>query len=262
VGCWRTVRVAPIVAPVLGGLLLAWTGSWRPMFVLLALISAVLVVATWWAIPETLPASRRSPGGVRQTGRAFATLARDRVLAGYALTVAFGYASLFGYIAGSPFVLQELYGLSPTQFSLAFALNAAGLVALGFLNARLVRRFPVRALLLAGLVAAAVAGAVLLGVVASGSLDLLAMLCPLFIVVTSRGLVAANATVLGVERAPAAGSASAVLGACLFAGGILVSPLLALGDEGSALPMAAVVAGGAFAALLATVVLTRTHRVG
>jgi DHA1 family bicyclomycin/chloramphenicol resistance-like MFS transporter len=254
--------VAPIAAPVLGGLLLTWTGSWRPGFVLLAAISVVLAVATWRAIPETLPPSGRTPGGLRRTLRAFGTLARDRVFAGYALTVTFAYASLFGYIAGAPFVLQELYGLSPTEFSLAFALNAAGLVVLGFLNARLVRRFPVRVLLLAGLVGATVAGAVLLGVVVTGSLNLVAMLIPLFLVVTSRGLVAANATVLGVERAQAAGSASAVLGACLFAGGILVSPLLALGGDGSAVPMAAVVAGGAFAALLATVVLTRSAAPG
>ena len=57
---------------------------------------------------------------------------------------------------------------------------------------------------------------------------------------------------LGVERSSAAGSASAVLGACMFAGGVLVTPLLAAGGEGTALPMAAVVAGGAVAALLAT----------
>jgi hypothetical protein len=84
---------------------------------------------------------------------------------------------------------------------------------------------------------------------------LLAVLPPLFLVVASRGLVSANATVLGVKRAPAAGAASAVLGACMFGGGILVSPL-ALGGKGSAVPMAAIVAGGAVAALAATVVLT------
>jgi hypothetical protein len=80
-----------------------------------------------------------------------------------------------------------------------------------------------------------------------------------FLVVASRGLVSANATVLGVKRAPAAGAASAVLGACMFGGGILVSPLMALGGEGTALPMAAVVAGGAVAALAVTVVLTHGH---
>ena len=86
---------------------------------------------------------------------------------------------------------------------------------------------------------------------------MVAVLPPLFVVVATRGLVSANATVLGVQRAPAAGAASAVLGACMFGGGILVSPLMALGGEGTAVPMAAVVAGGAMAALLATVLLTR-----
>jgi MFS transporter, DHA1 family, multidrug resistance protein len=251
--------VAPIAAPVLGGVLLATTGSWRPMFWVLAGISLVLAAATWRAIPETLPVEKRHTGGLRQTGRAFAALARDRVFAGYALTVAFAYASLFGYISGSSFVLQDLYGLSATQFSLVFALNAAGMIVLGLLNARMVRRFPVRGLLLAGLGASTVAALVLLGVVIGG-LGLVAVLVPLFLVVATRGLVSSNATVLGVERAPVAGSASAVLGACMFTGGIVVTPLMALGGEGTALPMVAVVAGGAIAALLATGLLTRGSR--
>jgi MFS transporter, DHA1 family, multidrug resistance protein len=249
--------VAPIAAPVIGGAILAWTGSWRPMFVLLAVISVVLAAVSWRAIPETLAPEQRRTGGIRDTGRAFAGLARDRAFAGYALTVAFAYASLFGYISGSSFALQDVYGLSATQFSLVFALNAAGMIGFGLLNARLVRRFAVRTLLLAGLAASTVAAAVLLAVVAGTSLGLLAVLPPLFVVVATRGLVSANATVLGVERAPVAGSASAVLGALMFAGGIVVTPLMALGGEGSALPMAAVVAGGAVAALLATLALTR-----
>ena len=181
------------------------------------------------------------------------------MFAGYALTVAFAYASLFGYISGSSFALQDVYGLTPTQFSLVFALNAAGMIVLGLLNARLVRRFPSGSCCSSGWSASTVAAAVLLVVVAGTALGLLAVLAPLFVVVATRGLVSANATVLGVERAPAAGSASAVLGACMFAGGILVTPLMALGGEGTAVPMVAVVAGGALAALLATALLTRTR---
>jgi DHA1 family bicyclomycin/chloramphenicol resistance-like MFS transporter len=247
--------VAPIVAPVLGGGLLAATGSWRPMFWLLAGVSVVLAVATWRLIPETLPVERRHAGGLRQTGRAFAGLARDRVFVGYALTVAFAYASLFGYISGSSFALQDVYGLTATQFSLVFAANAAGMIALGLVNARLVRRFAVRRLLVVGLAASSVAAGVLLAAVLAGS-TLIVVLAPLFVVVATRGLVSSNATVLGVQRAPAAGSASAILGALMFAGGVLVTPLMALGGEGTALPMVAVVAGGALAALLATVFLT------
>jgi DHA1 family bicyclomycin/chloramphenicol resistance-like MFS transporter len=251
--------VAPILAPVLGGLMLAVTGTWQPMFYLLAAISLLLAAVSWKVIPETLPVQARHRGGLRQTGRAFVGLARDRVFTGYALTVAFAYASLFAYISASSFVLQDLYGLSATQFSLVFAANAAGMIVLGLLNARLVKRFAVRNLLIVGLIASS-AAAVVLVLVAGTSLGVIAMLLPLFVVVATRGFVSANATVLGVERAPAAGAASAVLGACMFGGGILVSPLLALGGEGSAMPMATVVAGGAIAALLATVFLTRDAR--
>ena len=60
------------------------------------------------------------------------------------------------------------------------------------------------------------------------------MLPPLFVVVATRGLVSSNATVLGVQRARGRGSASAVLGALMFGGGVLVTPLMALGGEGTA----------------------------
>jgi DHA1 family bicyclomycin/chloramphenicol resistance-like MFS transporter len=254
--------VAPILAPVIGGVMLSITGTWQPMFYLLAIISLVLAAIAWRAIPETLPVERRHRGGLGETGRAFARLMRDRVFVGYALTVAFAYASLFGYISGSSFVLQEQFGLTPMQFSLMFAVNAAGMILLGLVNARLVKRVAVRRLLMIGLLGSSVAGVVLLlllGTPLGAGMGVIAVLIPLFIVVTTRGLVSANATVLGVERAPAAGAASAVLGACMFGGGILVSPLLALG-EGSAIPMAAVIAGGAIAALLATALLTRPTR--
>ena len=85
-----------------------------------------------------------------------------------------------------------------------------------------------------GLVGSSLAAVVLLIVVGTpvgASLGAIGVLLPLFVVVATRGLVSANATVLGVQRAPAAGAASAVLGACMFGGGILVSPLLALGGE-------------------------------
>src|SRR4051812_42016879 len=250
--------VAPIIAPVLGGLLLVWTGSWPAMFHVLAVLNAALAVAIWLSVPETLPPEDRHVGGLRRTGRAFADLLRDRAFLGYALTVAFAYASLFGYISGSSFVLQEHYGLTATQFSAMFAVNAAGMVVLGLVNARLVGRFDVRRVLVVGLLASSVAGLALVLVTVGGSLRVLPVLLPLFVVVATRGLVSSNATVLGVQRGSrAAGSASAVLGAFMFGGGVLVTPLVGLGPTGSPVPMALVVAGGAVAALLATVLLTR-----
>ncbi|WP_420121567.1 multidrug effflux MFS transporter, partial [Nakamurella sp.] len=191
--------VAPILAPVIGGVLLSLTGSWQPMFYLLAGVCLVLTAVAAKAIPETLPVERRHAGGLLQTARAFGTLARDRMFVGYALTVAFAYASLFGYISGSSFVLQETFGLTAMQFSLVFAANAAGMIVLGLVNARLVRRFPVRRLLLVGLLVSVVAGIGLLLVLGPGwgaGLGVVAVLVPLFVVVATRGLISANATVL------------------------------------------------------------------
>ena len=88
------------------------------------------------------------------------------------------------------------------------------------------------------------------------------MLAPLFVVVATRGLVSANATVLGVQRAPAPGAASAVLGALHVRRRDPGDPAAGAGREGTAVPMAAVVAGGALAALLATALLTRTRVAG
>jgi len=258
--------VAPILAPVIGGVMLSVTGTWQPMFYLLAIISLMLVAVAWKAIPETLPVERRHRGGLGETASAFGKLMKDRVFVGYALTVAFAYASLFGYIAGSSFVLQDQFSLTPMQFSLMFAVNAAGMIVLGLINARLVRRIAVRQLLMFGLIGSSLAGVVLLlllGTSLGAGLGVIAVLIPLFVVVTTRGLISANATVLGVERATAAGAASAVLGACMFGGGILVSPVLALGGSGTgsmAVAMGLVVAGGAIAALLATAVLARPAR--
>jgi DHA1 family bicyclomycin/chloramphenicol resistance-like MFS transporter len=87
-------------------------------------------------------------------------------------------------------VLQDLYGLSPTEFSLMFALNAAGMILLGLLNARLVRRIAVRRLLMIGLVGSSLAAVVLLIVVGTpvgASLGAIGVLLPLFVVVATRG---------------------------------------------------------------------------
>ena len=59
------------------------------MFVVLAVVNALLTLGIWLAIPETLPEERRHAGGLRQTGRSFRGLVRDRAFLGYALTVAF-----------------------------------------------------------------------------------------------------------------------------------------------------------------------------
>jgi Bcr/CflA subfamily drug resistance transporter len=129
---------APILAPVIGGQVLRVT-SWRGVFVVLGLFGAALLVASALGLRETLPADRRRSGELRDTLRTFGGLLTDRVFLGYALASGFAFAALFSYISGSPFVLQQLFGLSPQQFSAVFAMNAVGIVVSGQVNGRLGR---------------------------------------------------------------------------------------------------------------------------
>src|SRR3954471_15721265 len=159
---------APILAPVLGGQVLGVT-SWRGVFVVLAGIGLLLLAGSAWALPETLPAGRRHPGGVTDTLRTFARLLADRAFVGHALACGLGFGAMFAYIAGSPFVLQDIYGASPQLFSVMFAVNALGLVAASQVNRALVARHEPRAIMIAALAAQAAAGVALLAAVAVGT---------------------------------------------------------------------------------------------
>lgn len=244
--------LAPILAPLLGAQVLRFT-SWRGVFVVLAVIGAAIGTAALTLLPETLPPDRRHGGGVRDTFRTFGSLLRERGFVGYALSTGFVMGALFAYLAGSSFVLQDVYGLSPQQFAVVFGSNAAGLIGISQVSARLVHRIPPRSLMRTG-IAVSVTGGVGLLVSILSDAGLAAVLPSLFLVVMSVGLVSPNAAALALADHPRiAGSASALLGLMQFAVGAVLAPLVGLGGE---LSLALVVAGSTvtaavvFAALL------------
>jgi len=234
--------LAPILAPVVGGQLLRVT-SWRGLFVTLAIIGAVLLLATAVGLEETLPLERRTGGGWRETTRTFHRLLRDRVFLGYALVGGFAFGELFGYIAGSPFVLQGIYGVSPQLFGAVFGVNAFGLVACAQVNGALVGRISPERLLAGGLAVAASAGSSLLVLVHVGGAGLVAILPCFFALVASLGFIVPNAAALALDNYPhAAGSASALLGMFQFLIGAAAAPLVGVAGADSAVPMGVVVA--------------------
>jgi DHA1 family bicyclomycin/chloramphenicol resistance-like MFS transporter len=253
--------VAPILAPVIGGQLLKVT-SWRGVFVALAVIGFALLVASAAAFHETLPPERRRSDGLRATLATFRALCRDRVFVGYALTCGLSFAAMFSYIAGSPFVLEDIYGISPQVFSAVFAANAVGIVATSQLNHRLLARFTPLALLSAAVLVGGAAGVALLAVVLIGGLGVWAVLVPLFVVVSSVGAVMPNSTALALTDHPeAAGSASALLGMLQFVIGAGVAPLVGVAGKDTAVPMALMIALLSVGAIAALAALTRRRGV-
>ncbi|MDM7489155.1 multidrug effflux MFS transporter [Rhodococcus indonesiensis] len=249
--------VAPIVAPLLGGVLLGPIG-WRGIFWVLAGLAVVMVVAVLTVVPETLPPERRHSGGLATLARNFGTVIGNRRFVGYAATFALGFGAMFSYISASPFVVQEVLGMTPGQFSLVFAVNSVGLVAGNIVNTRLIGRFEVRNLLRYGVAQMLTAGILLVLAVLVADTARWLVLPLLFLVVSSLGFVMGNATALAQGQVPkTAGTGSAVMGASQFGLAALVSPLVGLGGEDTALPMALAIAISAALSMTALLTLTR-----
>jgi len=243
--------LAPILAPVIGAQVLRFT-SWHGIFLTLALVAALLWLAAAVGLPETLPAAHRSDGGLRGTLAIFRALLADARFIGYALSGGLAFGAMFAYISGSPFVLQGIYHVSPQTFSLIFGTNALGFVIASQVNGSLVGWVPPARLLVAGLITAATAGIVLLLVVLVGGLGLVAVLPPLFFLVSSVGFIVPNATALALSRRPnAAGTGSALLGVIQSGVGAIGAPLVGVAGISSALPMAGVIAVSGSGAILA-----------
>ncbi|EFH82480.1 drug resistance transporter, Bcr/CflA subfamily [Ktedonobacter racemifer DSM 44963] len=247
--------LAPMLAPLLGGQLLRVT-SWHGIFVTLALAAVLLLAVSALGLGETLPVSQRQRGGITTTLSAFRELLMDRRFVGYALSCGFAFTACIIYISVSPFVLQNIYEISPQLLGIIFGINALGIVIMAQVNARLVGRVPSQHLLSYGYAMIALGGVALLVVVLSG-IGLIGILPAFFILTSSLGLIMPNATTLAMANTRTAGSAAALLGVLQLAIGAVVAPLVGLGGSASALPMAASIAAFALATLLTFLLLCR-----
>lgn len=216
--------IAPVCAPLVGGVLSGIT-SWQGIFAALMLIGLALLVCSA-LLKETLLPSCRSQRGI---GGIYANLFRvflNRTFTLATCSEMLCHFTLFGYIASSPFILQQIYGLTPLQYSFCFALNA---LALGIGSALGAGFKHVSTSLRCGAIDLVIASACLT--------FCLVVHMPIWIVMAfyvyttcSFGLLqpGLTATALDSERHNA-GAASAIYGASCFLAGALVSPVVTMG---------------------------------
>jgi len=248
--------LAPILAPMLGGVLVNLAG-WQSIFLTLSLFSAACLVAVGLGLPESLPAHMpRQPlsGALRQ----YLRLLADRVFVGHALTGGIAIAGMFAYIAGSPFVFIKLYGVPAEHYGWLFGTNAAGFILVAQINARLLAKRGPAFLLVRAVWLYLAAGLVLLGVAALRPAHLWPLLVPLFVCISSLGCIIPNASACAMSGQGArAGSASALMGCLQFSVAAGAAALVGLLHDGSAVPMTLVVS--LCGALVVSVALL-THR--
>jgi DHA1 family bicyclomycin/chloramphenicol resistance-like MFS transporter len=232
--------LAPILAPMLGGLLVNTTG-WQSIFLVLTGFSALAGLAVALGLPESMPAHLpRQPlaGALRQ----YARLLKDPIYLGHAMTGGIAIAGMFSYIAGSPFVLIKLYGVPAEHFGWFFGANAAGFILVAQVNARLLAKRGPAFLLTRTVWIYLGAGLALLAVSALHTAQLWPLLIPLFVCIASLGCILPNASACAMNGQGArAGSASAMLGCLQFSVAAGAAALVGILHDGSAMPMAMVI---------------------
>jgi DHA1 family bicyclomycin/chloramphenicol resistance-like MFS transporter len=248
--------LAAIVGPLLGGQLATVT-DWRGLFLFLAGVGVLILLAVLALFRETLPLERRTRGGFAQTRRDFRMLLSDRVFLGTVLLQGLLYAALFAYLAGATFVLQGIYGLTPQEYALAFGLNSAGFMLSGYLAGRAAERWSLHGTLTIGILMCLLGA---LGLLAAGvfPMPLGVVIVALFVMVSGVAVTSPPATTLALAEHPAtAGTASSLLGMVRFGFGGVSAPLVGIAGAASILPLGIVtvvcvaLAGAAYAALAA-----------
>jgi len=243
--------MAPILAPMLGGALLA-LGSWRWNFWVMAAFGVAVGLAAIFRLKESRSEETTAHAATESPLQAYLALLREPQLVGYALAGALNGATLFTYIASSAELLIKTYGIAPTAFGAVFGLNAVGIIGANQVNRFLLRRWtPERVLSRASLVS--VGFAALLAVAAvTGLGERWTVLPLLFFVLSSMGFMQGNTMAGALNVDPRrAGSISALLGGVSFGMGALASALAGVLHDGSPRPMAlvmlAALAGSALA---------------
>ncbi|MDB5945180.1 MAG: transporter [Ramlibacter sp.] len=252
--------VSPILAPLAGSILIESLG-WRSVFwaVTGLALAGLLLLAT--SLSETRPPEQRVNSSFGSAIAGYGQLLRDRHFMGLVFTGAFGMASFFAYLANSSFVLIDHYGLTPRQYSIAFAANAASFIGVSQFTARMAKRFGLAPMVKVAVTGYAMVMALLLVLNLLGVDQLALLLGMLFAGYGFLGLVIPSTAVLALDDHGAiAGTASALMGTLQFGTGVLVMALVGWFVDGTARPMIAGIAGCAAAALeLAHVTLRRKH---
>jgi DHA1 family bicyclomycin/chloramphenicol resistance-like MFS transporter len=234
--------LAPILAPILGGAILSASG-WRAIFWLLALAGLLILALVHFRMEESLPRERAAPLHPGAIVASYTGLLRDREFLGYSLSAGFGQAGMFAYISGSPFVLIELHGIDPSHYGFVFGANALGLIGMSQLNARLVHGRTLDSVLRRAVLAPCAAGLMLAAAALAGVLVLPVLLAGFFVFIGSLGCITPNASALALtHQGHRAGTASALMGTLQFSLGTVAGAAVSLWHDGTALPLAVVMA--------------------
>lgn len=218
------ISVSPMLAPLTGSLVLLW-GDWRDIFAILAVAALLSLCLIVFALPETLAITKRRPVHFGSMKSGAARLLGNRKFMGLTMIGGFGMASFFVFLSTASFVYTRQYGLTPTQFSIAFAINAIGFFSASQLAGRLAQRYGIERVISFAVTGFASATLVLAVAVSAGFDALPVVIAGLFIGNACLGLVIPTAMVLALDPHPDIAGLASSLGGTLqmLTGGAMIA---------------------------------------
>lgn len=257
------MALAPLVAPTIGGWFHTWFG-WRSNFLLLALFGVLLLALVWRMLGETNQHKDPQAMDLGRMAENYREILTHRLFLGYVLTMTAAFGGLFSFISASSFVMIDVMGMEPRFFGLAFAFASAGFVVGGFAGARITHGKGIERTVFLGTLGCALAGLALAGLVWSGLArpgglaGIVMIMGPVMAFFASCALIMPNATAGAIAPFPrAAGAASSAMGFIQMSGGAVAGWLVGRLYDGSARPLATMVAVMGLMSLLVYLGLVR-----
>lgn len=233
--------LAPIIAPVLGGQLLL-IASWRSVFALLIVVGVLLALATL-IYQETLPKAKRFKG-LADSFKKYPELLQNRYFLGHCLMQCFYFGAFFSYLAGSSFVFQNIYKVSPQTYSFIFGTIGIGLMLSGMVPARLAGKVADVKILKGALMVPLLSAVFMLaGFILAAPLWYTIII--LFITIVPLSVMGTASFSLALSRqGKNAGSASALIGFFSMILGGCMMPVVGIAGDHTAIPMGIIMLSG------------------
>lgn len=231
------IAVSPMIAPTAGGYLTGAFG-WQSVFVVLTVVTIAILCAVHFVLPEGRkpdPALSLRPTSVVAN---FLTVLREPQFLTYTLAGGIAMSAPFAFIAGSPDVFINMYGVSKENYGWVFAFIAAGIIGSSQLNHFLLKRFSNSQLVRYPMAYQTVVGSFMVIGTIYGWFNMYTLLAVMFVFVTGQGLIGPNCTALSLAPfARLTGSAASLLGSYRMAIGGLITALVSTFHNGTAVPM-------------------------
>ncbi len=234
--------VAPIIAPTIGGFVSADFG-WRTLFLILAAISALMILGTYKFLPNSKEPDKTVSLSPKSVIVEYIAVIKEPLFLTYVLAGGISAAGMFAYISASPFVFIELFDLTEKQFGWLFGFNAFGLIAASQVNSLLLRKYSSEAIVYTVGVIQVFVGVTLFALTYFGFIGFAGTFILIFTYLAMQGFLFPNTSALGMRPFNKnAGSASALMGSLQMVFGALASAAISALHDNTALPMTGVIA--------------------